>query len=124
MPAGAISNDRELAKLCALSSIMSVDEVVDLIVKNRDPSPKEARQMTKLNDFSISFNSQRMRYRPRNVEPLIRYAKNRDDSMIGGLLNLDLNEKEKRESFPLRVFDSVKQEAFKRGFGLNFAFQK
>lgn len=121
MPVGAIPGDRELAKFCALSSIMSVDEVVDLIVKNKAPSPKEARQMTKLNDFSISFNLQKMRYKPRNAEPLIRYAKNRDDSMIGGLLNPDLNEKEKRESFPLHVFDSVKREALKRGFGLNFA---
>jgi|GEM_PF-2013715 len=127
MPPNLISNDRALMKLCALSSIMSVDEVVKFMTTGEVLSPKTNRQIEKLNSFSKSFYVQRMRYLPENAEPLLKYAEIREKKNAGKgefmdvFLQPDLTEKEQQEAFPLRVFDLVQKEAKVRGFGLNFA---
>lgn len=131
MPVNYIPHSKALVELCALSSIMTVDEVVEMMTTDKIPSPAQKRNIKKLNDFPKSFYAQKMRYMPGNPGPLLRYAEMREMANVGeevpedSLYNFgiypDLDAKEKREAFPLRVFDLVRVEALKRGFSLNFA---
>lgn len=104
--------DREVfVELAVASSVLGVDEVVRRVEEKSSPmhflEDMPERAGIRLSAYTRSFHELMGRFETRENDYLERKA--------------DLNEKEKAESFALRVFEAAENEALARGLTRDFA---